>query len=436
MGTRSCPWRRSCRRHLRRAPDRARSRPAEPGRSRSWRRTPPGARRGARAGASPRRRSRPSWCDRGYRRSWSRPSAGRCARRRPSRRQLLAAEMVSIHSTSQPPSARASACWRTPPAACRSRGPDGAVRRSAPSSPPPTGRRPIGDRTARRAAARLSAPTCACTPCRLRRKRLAPKLLVRMRSEPASTKLLVHRAHALRLLQVPQLGRCASLEAEREQAGAHGAVGEHHGPASEQSAERIGHGPGAGTRSGCAAAPPPASRPAVGCAGPPGRPAPRPQVLHDRQALGIVRGWPAGDLVQRAHAAGRTDPRSDPAGTRRCRERGSRSSGAACSSTGRRTARGPDRGAASTAQATPGANGFRPAGWRAGAHARRTAHGTSFNRSRRPWLRPAGPSRLRGSAATVRSTRRSEPRRGATSAPASAAPITGLCGVDGGRTAH
>ena len=52
---------------------------------------------------------------------------------------------------------------------------------------------------------------------------------------------LVHRAHALRLLQVPQLGRCAGLEAEREQAGAHGAVGDHHGLAREQGAERIGH---------------------------------------------------------------------------------------------------------------------------------------------------------------------------------------------------
>ena len=52
---------------------------------------------------------------------------------------------------------------------------------------------------------------------------------------------LVHRAHALRLLQVPQLGRCAGLQAEREQAGAHGTVGDHDRLAGEQIGQRVGH---------------------------------------------------------------------------------------------------------------------------------------------------------------------------------------------------
>ena len=103
------------------------------------------------------------------------------------------AEIVSIHSTSQPPSARASACSANAASpAGRSSAPIGAkISPVGPIEPATRTGRPAPSATARArlAAARFSAPTCACAPCRPSRKRLAPKLLVRMRSEPASTKL-------------------------------------------------------------------------------------------------------------------------------------------------------------------------------------------------------------------------------------------------------
>ncbi len=54
---------------------------------------------------------------------------------------------------------------------------------------------------------------------------------------------LVHRAQLCRLLDVPKLGRAAGLEAAREQAGAHRAIGEQDGLGREQAGEGI-HGLG------------------------------------------------------------------------------------------------------------------------------------------------------------------------------------------------
>ena len=207
-----------------------------------------GRRRGARAGASPPRWSRPSWCGRGYRRSWSRRPAGR-SRAAPATAASSSstAEIVSIHSTSQPPSASASACSAnaaSPGLAGRARRSARRSRRSAPSSPRPAPagrrrRRPRGRGAPPPGSARRRAPA---RHAGARRIRLPPKLLVRMRSEPASTKLWWTARTRSGCSRFHSSGDAAGLEAEREQAGAHGAVGDHHRPAGEQIAQRIGHG--------------------------------------------------------------------------------------------------------------------------------------------------------------------------------------------------
>ena len=53
---------------------------------------------------------------------------------------------------------------------------------------------------------------------------------------------LVDRAHLVRPLEVPKLRRAAALEAAREQAGAHRAVGQQHALGGEQAGERIHRG--------------------------------------------------------------------------------------------------------------------------------------------------------------------------------------------------
>jgi hypothetical protein len=181
--------------------------------------------------------------------------------------------------------------------------------------------------------------------------------------------------------------------------------------------------------------------PTVGGAGPPGRPAPRPQVLHDRQALRIVRGRPAGDLVERAHAAGaqtrgRVQPAHADAGGRDLAHPAQ-----LVPAQGGAPPDGRDRGPTITAQATPGPGPFQisrasvPAPlWAVPRPACRSSR-PGRSRSKLPRTRPG--RRLR---ATER-TRLSYlgPAQASDGRPArwSPAPVTGTgIRVDGGPTAH
>src|SRR5271165_5808723 len=103
-----------------------------------------------------------------------------------------AADMVSIQTTSAPPSRRPSICsTKTSTASSSPSGPSGAkMSPVGPTEPATTILRLALSATARAfsAASRLSSPTLSSSPCRASRRRLPPKLLVRTMSAPASTK--------------------------------------------------------------------------------------------------------------------------------------------------------------------------------------------------------------------------------------------------------
>ena len=100
--------------------------------------------------------------------------------------------MVSIQATSAPPSRRPSICsTKISTASSSLNGPSGARRSPVgPTEPATTTRRPALSATLRAisAARRLSSRVRASSLCSIRRRWFAPKLLVRMMSEPASTK--------------------------------------------------------------------------------------------------------------------------------------------------------------------------------------------------------------------------------------------------------
>ena len=156
-----------------------------------------------------------------------------------------AEDMVSIHSRSAPPAARARACSaKAAVASSMVRAPSGTISSPVgPIEPATTTGRPAWSATCRatEAAAWLSSATRSWAWCSLSRCRLPPKLLVRMMSEPACDEAAMHRGDALGMLDVPQLGAVAGGQAEREQAGAHAAVGQQHRPRGQQSVECGGH---------------------------------------------------------------------------------------------------------------------------------------------------------------------------------------------------
>ena len=102
------------------------------------------------------------------------------------------ADMVSIQATSAPPSRRPSICsMKISTASSSLNGPSGARRSPVgPTDPATTTGRPALSATLRAilAARRLSSRVRPSRLCSIRRRRLAPKVLVRMMSEPASTK--------------------------------------------------------------------------------------------------------------------------------------------------------------------------------------------------------------------------------------------------------
>ena len=318
---RSCPWRRSARPAPRRASGRARSRPAAPGRSRSWRRTRPAAPARPRAGRSPRSGSAPSWCGRGCRRSWSRRSAARSARRRRPRPRAPPRPRWSRSTADRSRLRRAlPPARRTPPRpSAWSSAPIGAkISPVGPIEPATSTGRPAASATARasRAAARFSSATRPSAPCSIRRAAVAAEAVGQDQIRAGLDEALVHRLHARRPARgsrapasprSPALARTGWCPWRRRRAG------RAWWPAARAADRASARPPGSAALVG--------SRRRGRLSAALVRPtrAPAQAQLNDRHALGVARR-PARPRSRRACACSRrTVPWPGPAGTRRCR---------------------------------------------------------------------------------------------------------------------
>ena len=142
----------------------------------------------------------------------------------------FSAYRVSIQAMSAPPLRRPSACSaKASNASAYVRSPSGSrTSPVGPIDPATTTGRPAAAaaRRAISAPARLIAMTWSPKRCRASRYRLAPKVLVRMMSDPATTMAWWTDRDLLRGVQIPSLPACATGEPQVEQVRPHGAVGE------------------------------------------------------------------------------------------------------------------------------------------------------------------------------------------------------------------
>ena len=219
------------------------------------------------------------------------PRPTRSSRSKADRRRPRPAPAACSANTASP-----SAAVEAPRRARRSRRSGRCRPRPAPGVRP---RRPAS--RASLAAARFSSATRASAPCSMRRMRLAPKLLVRSRSLPASTKPWwtartwsgrsrfqssgeppVSRPRANRLVPIAPSASSTRLAASRRASGSIGAR--------RPAARACGRGAAAGWRRRCRTAD--ALRVAAHA-----------QLQHDLDTLGRLTSGPARDLVGRAQAA-------------------------------------------------------------------------------------------------------------------------------------
>ena len=155
-----------------------------------------------------------------------------------------AADIVSIQATSAPPSARPLACSvKAATALSMVRAPSSSKSSPVgPMEPATTISLPLSSATVRAivAASRFNSVARSCRLSSFSRKRVAPKLLVRMMSEPASTKRRCRAA----TFSGKSSGRIRGLargEAHVEVVGACRAVGDQSPTLGKQLAQSVGH---------------------------------------------------------------------------------------------------------------------------------------------------------------------------------------------------